>query len=109
MGYMNEQGTQVTENNMWQGFEFSQNGLAKVHKNGNDGDYGYINTSGDYVIPLIYGYASSFGENGWAAVGWDGGTMAHSESRIFYIDETGQEVLAGDKYDDIDIFYKVKE
>lgn len=109
MGYMDEQGVQITENNMWYGFEFSQNGLAVVYKKGNDGNYGYINTSGDYVIPLIYDYASPFGENGWAAVGWNGGSMAHSESRQFYIDETGQEVLAGDDYDEIDIFYKVKE
>ena len=59
--------------------------------------YGYINTSGNIVIPLIYGSATDFSD-GWAAVQDDNG--------IRYIDVNGNVVLRLSRdYDDAESFY----
>ena len=86
------------------GYEFSENGLALVMK----GEFGYINTDGEYVIPLEYDYATDFGDNGWAAVGWNGGSWEHEHSRLFYINENEEEVLACDQYEVAYEFVKVE-
>lgn len=104
MGYINSDGVAITDNDLRMGYEFSENGLALVMK----GEFGYINTDGEYVIPLEYDYATDFGDNGWAAVGWNGGSWEHEHSRLFYINENEEEVLACDQYEVAYEFVKVE-
>lgn len=59
-------------------------GLAAVKRNNK---WGYINTKGEEVIPLIYDYAESFSD-GLAKFGIYGG-----EGRVGYINSKGKEVI----------------
>jgi hypothetical protein len=69
-------------------FESFSEGLAAVAK---DGKYGYINKSGEEVVPCIYAGVSSFS---------DGFAIVRNNRKVGVIDKSGKEILPCD-YDNV--------
>jgi hypothetical protein len=61
---------------------------------GNDGKVGYIDKSGELVVPFIYGWASCFSEGlGAVNIGRDAALYFPFGGKWGYIDKTGQVVV----------------
>ena len=77
-------------------YNFSDNGLAVVRKNGK---YGYIDKSGNVVLPFEYEYADPFSENGLAFVNRELGGECEC------INEKGETVIPNDRYKEYGNWY----
>ena len=81
--FIDQKGTQITNEVFYSAEAFATNGLALVQKN-EDGNYGFIDNNGTLVIDYKYDEAESFSKNGLALVKED------ADGKYGYINEKGE-------------------
>ena len=120
IGFVNKSGVFVIEPQWDDAAAFSDDGIALVILEEDDGTewgrekYGFINEQGEYIVPCIYDTATSFYPNGVAIIGVEGEVeyTAIDENGVYYtytdkgkklgiIDITGK-VLVEPKYTHIE-------
>src|SRR5688572_2159759 len=83
IGFINSSGKVVIEPQFAAAGNFYEDGLAPARK---DGYYGYIDTTGKYVLPPIYDYAHDF---------MQGLAKVYKRSGSVYINTKGKELFHG--------------
>lgn len=89
-GYVDKTGEMVIDYQFDDGWDFSQNGMAVVEK---DGKWGYIDESGKNVIPFQFEQAYNFTENGVAKVVTEGGEEGYINTNGEVIITVGQDIV----------------
>lgn len=89
-GYVNMKDEVVVEPQFSEAYDFNEEGLARVRVATEDGKYGFIDTSGNFVISPIYDDAGDFSD-GVAWVDYNG--------KAVYIDTKGNIVLEKEGFD----------
>ena len=108
-GYVNENGEFVINPIYSSVYPFSDDGLALVSKEIDYDEetwrytfkYGYIDTTGNEVIPIQYDYATSFYDNGYAIVGI--GDYPYGDCNYGVIDSNGKYIIEPQYYSICDI------